>query len=105
MPIGWFSEGGGRSEPAGRESDGSTWADRVRERGQEVIQNLTGAPTGRDLVPTVWTRWATAFDERVCPVCAPYAGRAWPEGEGPQPPLHPHCRCERRVAFVTWATR
>jgi len=57
------------------------------------------------VVPIVWTRWRTAADERVCPECGPLDGAAWPEGAGPAPPLHNHCRCVREFAFVEWATR
>jgi hypothetical protein len=71
-----------------------------------VVANVTGSePASRELIPTVWTRWETASDDRVCPVCGPYAGRSWPAGSGPEPPLHPNCRCARRYAFTTWQVR
>ena len=53
----------------------------------------------------VWTRWRTAEDERVCPECGPLDGIAWPEGDGPVPPLHNHCRCAQEFAFVELSTR
>lgn len=30
-----------------------------------------------------------------CNWCASFDGRIFWEGEGPQPPLHPNCRCRR----------
>ena len=59
----------------------------------------------QEVTPVVWTRWATAEDERVCPECAPLDGLVWPDGEGSAPPLHPSCRCERVFAFTEWRTR
>lgn len=61
--------------------------------------------THRIVEAQVWTRWETASDEKVCPVCGPYAGRVWRAAEGPQPPLHPNCRCQRVFAFTTWSVR
>lgn len=58
-----------------------------------------------DLAVVLWTRWRTAADERVCPECGPLNGLAWPEDDGPQPPLHVNCRCQREEAFVTWRIR
>ncbi|MBX3068890.1 MAG: hypothetical protein KF883_00180 [Thermomicrobiales bacterium] len=106
MPIGWASDGGERPASPAREPERFTWAERVKAAAQQIIHNLTGLDSpGRDLIPTVWTRWETAIDDRVCQTCAPYAGRAWPAADGPHPPLHPGCRCQRRVAYVTWAVR
>ena len=59
---------------------------------------------GQPVIAAVWTRWRTAEDERVCPECGPLDGIAWPIDEGPQPPLHNHCRCVRETAFVEWVT-
>jgi hypothetical protein len=61
--------------------------------------------THRIIEAQVWTRWETASDEKVCPVCGPYAGRVWRVDDGPQPPLHPNCRCQRVFAFTTWTVR
>ena len=47
------------------------------------------------LIVTYRSRWVTAADERTCPVCAPLHGQVFPEGEGPMPPLHRSCRCQR----------
>ncbi len=58
-----------------------------------------------DQTPVVWTQWQTAADEQVCPECGPLNGLAWPEDEGPQPPLHVNCRCRREPVFVTWVSR
>lgn len=106
MPIGWVGESVGRGVRPAREPAVLSWSQRARTAAMQVVAHVTGmdAPT-RDLVPTIWTRWETAFAERVCPVCASYAGHAWPGGEGPQPPLHPRCRCRRRFAFITWSVR
>ncbi len=60
---------------------------------------------GQPLVGQVWSRWETAEDELVCPECGPLDGESWPLGEGPEPPLHNHCRCERVVAFVAFSSR
>ena len=57
------------------------------------------------LIPTFWSRWVTANDERTCPECAPLDGAAWPIDDGPRPPLHTHCRCERVAAFVSYESR
>ncbi len=57
------------------------------------------------LEPTVWTRWVTREDERVCPECGPLDGLAWAEGNRPTPPLHVNCRCARNYAFTEWRTR
>lgn len=52
------------------------------------------------------SRWVTATDERVCPVCGPMHGQVRPLGQpftdprGRQvfhPPLHPMCRCTRVI--------
>jgi len=58
-----------------------------------------------DQTSVLWTQWQTAADERVCPECGPLDGLAWPEDEGPQPPLHVNCRCRREQVFVTWMSR
>lgn len=106
MPIGWVNEGSSGRTRTVREPQRFTWAERARAAAQQVVHNLTGWDSAsRQLLPTVWTRWETAVDDRVCPVCAPYAGRSWPAGEGPHPPLHPRCRCQRHHAFVTWSVR
>lgn len=49
--------------------------------------------------------WATAEDERTCPVCAPLDGRQWPAGEGFHPPLHDHCRCRRLLHHLEYRSR
>lgn len=106
MPVGWMSEAGRRAGRQAAEPGRFTWAERVRGAAQQIVVNVTGvdSPT-RTLTATVWTRWETAFDEQVCSICSPYAGRVWPLSDGPQPPLHPGCRCQRRHAFVTWSVR
>ncbi|MEZ4500260.1 MAG: hypothetical protein R2839_09315 [Thermomicrobiales bacterium] len=71
MPIGWVGESVGRGVRPAREPAVLSWSQRARTAAMQVVAHVTGmdAPT-RDLVPTIWTRWETAFDERVCPVCA-----------------------------------
>ena len=85
MPIGWLSEGGG----------GDSTFDRNEPPATEVIEQSR---------IVVWTRWRTAEDERVCPECGPLDWVAWPEGEGPRPPLHDRCRCVREFAFAERVT-
>jgi hypothetical protein len=46
------------------------------------------------------TVFVTAEDERVCPICAPLDGQRDPIGRGPQPPLHPLCRCDRQLTLA-----
>ncbi len=41
--------------------------------------------------------WMTHSD-RSCELCAWLSGSFWPVGEGPEPPVHPNCRCRRRLA-------
>ena len=48
----------------------------------------------------VWEMWVSASDERVCPACVARNGLLFRQGEGPQPPVHPLCRCHRAPAFV-----
>jgi len=48
----------------------------------------------------VWEVWVSASDDRVCTECAARAGLLFRRGRGPQPPLHPTCRCSRAPAFV-----
>lgn len=55
--------------------------------------------------PVIHEHWYTAADERVCPECGPLAGQSWEAGDGPYPPLHDHCRCQRDYAFTEWRTR
>ncbi len=106
MPIGFSRESGSTPVRPATEERRPTWAERVVALAQTAITAATGVEsTNRTLAPTLWTRWQTSFDERVCPHCAPYAGRVWRIDDGPQPPLHPNCRCQRRYAFTTWSVR
>lgn len=76
------------------------------DRGDGGWGDAPGPPTSRvDATPVVWSRWRTREDERVCPECGPLDGIAWPSGEGPEPPLHNSCRCERTIAFVEFVSR
>ena len=106
MPIGLVREGSTTFARPQRTTVTPTWSEQVRALAQVTVEHIVGVESSsRTLTPTLWTRWETAFDERVCPVCAPYAGRVWPIAEGPAPPLHPHCRCARRYAYTTWSVR
>jgi hypothetical protein len=57
------------------------------------------------LVPVTVEAWRVRHDGRECPECGPYDGSLWDEGEGPQPPLHPNCRCRRVPHHVEWRVR
>jgi len=43
----------------------------------------------------VYEQFITRADERVCAICGPLHGKIYAAGTGPQPPLHPNCRCKR----------
>ena len=108
MPIGWDRDLGGatnRALPGTRNQFARrTVFDQVASIAISVVEDVVEI-THRVLDAQVWTRWETASDEKVCPVCGPYAGRVWRAGEGPEPPLHPNCRCQRVFAFTTWTVR
>jgi len=40
-------------------------------------------------------RWTAVLDSRTCPICAALDGQTFKLTEGPQPPMHHQCRCER----------
>ena len=50
----------------------------------------------------IYEQWHTRGDMRVCGRCQALHGQEWKQGEGPQPPLHPGCRCRRRRSRVEW---
>ena len=93
MPIGFQ-----RGDNGGDRSSAQTTTRPISERTGETVSRP-------QLIPTYWSRWVTAHDERTCPECGPLDGATWPLDEGPRPPLHTHCRCERVDAFVTYASR
>lgn len=74
------------------------------ERGLSPDELADAVRAQDERVGQVWTRWQTAEDERVCPECGPLDGHAWCTGDGPEPPLHNHCRCTRQFAFIEWST-
>jgi SPP1 gp7 family putative phage head morphogenesis protein len=37
--------------------------------------------------------WISTLDARTCPVCRPLDRKVFASGKGPQPPVHPQCRC------------
>lgn len=43
----------------------------------------------------VYERFVTVQDERTCVICRPLNGQIFVRGFGPQPPMHPNCRCRR----------
>jgi hypothetical protein len=43
-----------------------------------------------------WERWWTADLPTSCARCKGLNGTLHKRGQGPQPPLHDNCRCERR---------
>lgn len=108
MPIGWNAGDGGATyyapgpgavfgeEPAPDPAPDETTADGF----------WTWVEVDAETVyPVVWTRWATAEDERVCPECGPLDGAVWEADDGPASPLHVNCRCQRLYAFTEWRTR
>lgn len=111
MPIALDpGDGGGRSGEARRvvprRSTSSTRTTEVRDftpddRAEIAVE--TG--TRPALIVTIRSRWVTAGDERTCPVCAPLHGQIFREGEGPMPPLHRSCRCQRIDAGMEITTR
>ncbi|HEV2529175.1 MAG TPA: hypothetical protein VGT61_12080 [Thermomicrobiales bacterium] len=121
MPIG-FTGGdlGGSSRPGAAGPKGKTlpsgWASPppavvppvapwspVRETARDI--GVAVAAVVATLVPVTVEVWETIPDGRACPECGPYDGTRWDEGEGPQPPLHPNCRCRRVPHHVSWRVR
>jgi hypothetical protein len=43
----------------------------------------------------IYERWVTQNDFKVCAVCSSLGGKVFVQGTGPQPPIHPNCRCRR----------
>lgn len=50
------------------------------------------------MVYEIWLAWQ---DHAVCQRCAELHGHIFPRGQGPQPPLHPGCRCSREVYYIS----
>lgn len=59
----------------------------------------------REAYPVIFEVWRTNEDERVCPICGPFAGLEFQAGDGPTPPLHANCRCVRETRRVEWRLR
>ncbi len=108
MPIGWTRDlAGGTNRvraDARNQSVRQSVFDQVAQTALTLVEEFVEL-THRIIESQVWTRWETASDESVCPTCGPYAGRVWRSDDGPQPPLHPNCRCQRVFAFTTWTVR
>lgn len=47
----------------------------------------------------VYEGWVTHPGPKTCDRCLALHGRVFPRGEGPQPPLHDDCNCERREVY------
>lgn len=107
MPIGWTRDLAGGTNRVAADTRNTairqSVLDQVATVAISVVDDIVEI-TPRILEAQVWTRWETASDEKVCPVCGPYAGRVWRADDGPQPPLHPNCRCQRVFAYTTWTT-
>lgn len=109
MPIGWTRRPGS----AGNRSPNATARNQLSRHSSFDQTARTAIAIADDIVivarraleAEIWTRWETASDEKVCPICGPYAGHIWKKDDGPHPPLHPNCRCQRVYAFTTWTTR
>lgn len=94
-------------------NDRDTWLPRVTaplepvwELFEDIIQRtISVLETIEILDPIRIERWVTAGDERTCPECAPLHGRTWTAGDGPTPPLHVNCRCQRLFAWTEWQRR
>jgi hypothetical protein len=108
MPLGWSRDLAGGSNRARADTRNQfvrhNVFDQVGSIAITVVEQVVEI-THRIIEAQVWTRWETASDEKVCPICGPYAGRVWRADDGPQPPLHPNCRCQRVFAFTTWIVR
>lgn len=107
MPIGWVRESTGASNrsaaTARNQLARQTVFDQVAQIAISIVDDIITV-VHRALEAEVWTRWETASDEKVCPICGPYAGRVWRAADGPHPPLHPNCRCQRVYAYTTWTS-
>ena len=107
MPFGWVRDAGGASNRARFDTRNTPTRQHLFEQVAAtavVIAHQVVTVVHRALEAEVWTRWETASDEKVCPICGPYAGHVWKKDDGPQPPLHPNCRCQRTYAFTTWSS-
>ena len=62
------------------------------------------SPPEEERVPVYIYEWVTQGDGRVCPVCGPLDGSRWEDDDGPFPPLHVGCRCQRVLVGVEWRT-
>ena len=117
----WSGDGGGLTpgeggggEPAGPPDDGWTeppeppepgWPD-PGDRPAGPVESLPGEEEAEPpvVIEVAVYVWVTQADGRVCPTCGPLDGSHWEDDDGPFPPLHAGCRCERRLLAVEYRT-
>ena len=111
MPIGFDPGDGGYTTPAPPANEGSAGLDPWGHAPEPAPEDEAAGYWAwveveqEEVYEVVFTVWATAGDGKVCPECGPLDGEAWEEGDGPSPPLHPNCRCERVYGWSEWRTR
>ena len=112
MPIGFTGGDGGGAKPGPKATapvfsqpvktapvvSAPVWPS-VRDVAQETVAAVVAA-----LIPVTVEVYTVRADGRACPECGPYDDSLWDEGEGPQPPLHPNCRCRRLPHHTEWRT-
>lgn len=112
MPIGFTGGDGGGAKPGPKTATpvfsqpvktspvvfAPVWPS-VRDVAREAVAAVVAA-----LIPVTVEIYTVRADGRACPECGPYDGSLWDEGEGPQPPLHPNCRCRRLPHHTEWRT-
>ena len=119
MPIGFTGGGGGgkgpgpkaafpfpsvpvKTFPTFEPAPEPAW-EPVQAAVRDIAQTAVAAVVAT-LVPVTVEVYAVRRDGRACPECGPYDGSLWDEGDGPQPPLHPNCRCQRLPHHTEWRT-
>ena len=113
MPIGFTGGDGGSGQgrapksasslPSGPSRAFPVFAEPVWPSVRDIAEAAI-ASVVETLVPVTVEVNTVRTDGRACPECGPYDGSLWDEGEGPQPPLHPNCRCRRSPHHTEWRT-
>ena len=49
----------------------------------------------------IYELYLSMADHAVCNECLSHHARVYPRGSGPQPPLHPGCRCSREFYYTS----